>query len=73
MFHLMSFGFGTTDDDEAPRLVLNNGHLSVVDSDGTTTPFQPVLIQARQPDEPGMERLSLTAEEFLRACEELNI
>lgn len=71
MFHLMSFGM--TDDDEAPRLVLNNGQVSVVNSDGTTTPFQPVLIQARQPDEPGMKRMSMTAEEFLQACEELNI
>ena len=73
MFNLMSFGFGMTDDDEAPRLVLDNGSLSIVASDGTTTPFQPVLIQARQPDEPGMERLSMSAEEFLEACEELNI
>ena len=73
MFTLMSFGFGMTDDDEAPRLVMDNGSLSIVDSDGTSTPFQPVLIEARQADEPGMERLSMTAVEFLKACEELDI
>lgn len=73
MFTLMSFGFGMTDDDEAPRLVMDNGSLSIVDSDGTTTPFQPSLIQARQPDEPGMEGLSMTAVEFLASLEELDI
>lgn len=72
MFTLMSFGFGMTDDDEAPRLVMDNGSLSIVDSDGTTTPFQPSLIQARQADEPGMEGLSMTAVEFLASLGELD-